>query len=184
MATPFTGRLRTSTPSFLRKRPDTLPIEDPRFLGGVGVPAEEREDPWNWEGWTVALVRLAIGKIANVHKLDPEVLRARALKGREKTQETFRVEIQRLEAKAAPLEDKVQEETDRLRARRMLPDDQVLNKVTRYEAHLSRQMQQALHTLERLQRSRAGESCPHRQFSTVTVEAEPKLLTDGTTAEA
>jgi hypothetical protein len=53
----------------------------------------------------------------------------------------------------------------------VLPDDATLNKVTRYEAHLSRQMLQSLHTLERLQAARAGQSVPPPAALDVTVEA-------------
>ena len=59
----------------------------------------------------------------------------------------------------------------------MLPDDTTLNKVTRYEAHLSRQMLQALHTLERLQAARAGQPVPPPAALDVTVDAPP--LADG-----
>jgi hypothetical protein len=44
-----------------------------------------------------------------------------------------------------------------MRQRRMPPEEAVLEKITRYEAHLSRQMLQGLHTLERLQAARAGQ---------------------------
>jgi len=42
-----------------------------------------------------------------------------------------------------------------------LPDEKTLEKIARYEAHLSRQMYQALHELENLQRHRTtGEGVP------------------------
>jgi hypothetical protein len=44
---------------------------------------------------------------------------------------------------------------------RILPDDKTLEKISRYEAHLSRQLYQALHELENLQRYRTtGEGVP------------------------
>ncbi len=43
---------------------------------------------------------------------------------------------------------------------RVLPRVEVLEKVTRYEAHLSRQLYAALHELEALQTKRAGDSAP------------------------
>jgi len=43
------------------------------------------------------------------------------------------------------------------RARRMLPDDVSLRKITRYEAHLHRQYVSCLHQLEALQARRRGE---------------------------
>ena len=43
---------------------------------------------------------------------------------------------------------------------RILPSEEDLQKVARYEAHLSRQMYQALHELEALQKRRSGGSAP------------------------
>jgi hypothetical protein len=42
----------------------------------------------------------------------------------------------------------------------MLPEDHTLQKITRYEAHLSRQLLQALHELQRLQAARGGQPVP------------------------
>jgi hypothetical protein len=55
--------------------------------------------------------------------------------------------------------------------RAALPDAPTLDRVTRYEAHLSRQMLQALHTLERLQAARAGRDVPPPAAADVTVDA-------------
>jgi hypothetical protein len=41
-----------------------------------------------------------------------------------------------------------------------LPDQADLQRISRYEAHLSRQMYQALHELEALQRGRGGKAAP------------------------
>jgi selenocysteine lyase/cysteine desulfurase len=44
---------------------------------------------------------------------------------------------------------------------RILPDEKTLEKISRYEAHLSRQLYQALHELENLQKHRTtGEGVP------------------------
>ncbi len=43
---------------------------------------------------------------------------------------------------------------------RILTDRADLEKISRYEAHLSRQMYQALHELEALQARRAGKRAP------------------------
>jgi hypothetical protein len=47
-----------------------------------------------------------------------------------------------------------------------------LEKIQRYESHVSRQLQQALHTLERLQKMKAGESVPAPAVLDVTVSGE------------
>jgi hypothetical protein len=57
--------------------------------------------------------------------------------------------------------EEVEGEVSRHRRERILPDEKTLEKVTRYETHLSRQMYQALHELENLQRHRTtGEGVP------------------------
>ncbi len=42
----------------------------------------------------------------------------------------------------------------------MLPDEKTLEKVARYEAHLSRQLYKAMHKLEALQTRRQGGTTP------------------------
>ncbi len=46
------------------------------------------------------------------------------------------------------------------RRARILPTEEELQRITRYEAHLSRQMYQALHELEALQKRRTGGESP------------------------
>jgi hypothetical protein len=48
-----------------------------------------------------------------------------------------------------------------MRRERLLPGDKTLKKISRYEAHLSRQLYHALHELENLQKRRImGEGTP------------------------
>jgi hypothetical protein len=56
--------------------------------------------------------------------------------------------------------EKVQKQLVEMRRGRILPLDSDLEKINRYEAHLSRQMYQALHELEALQKRRGGEATP------------------------
>ena len=51
-------------------------------------------------------------------------------------------------------------EHERMRRMRVLPPDSRLNTIIRYEAHLNRQLYQALHELEALQARRRGEPAP------------------------
>ena len=46
------------------------------------------------------------------------------------------------------------------RRARILPSEEAMQKIARYEAHLSRQMYQALHELEALQKRRSGREAP------------------------
>jgi hypothetical protein len=66
------------------------------------------------------------------------------------------------EARSAALKkEEVEREIARKSRERILPDDISLQKIARYEAHLSRQLYQALHELENLQKHRTtGEGVP------------------------
>jgi hypothetical protein len=66
----------------------------------------------------------------------------------------WKAERTRLEA------EKVERQLHNMRRERLLPDDKTLEKVARYEAHLSRLFHKALHELEALQIRRLGGSAP------------------------
>jgi hypothetical protein len=55
--------------------------------------------------------------------------------------------------------------------RHILPNEAELTKISRYEAHLSREMYRALHELEALQKRRAGEPTPLARIDVQGVEA-------------
>jgi hypothetical protein len=67
-----------------------------------------------------------------------------------------RYEVVRLEGAAK----EVQAQILNKRRERVLPDQADLQRISRYEAHLSRQMYQALHELEALQTRRGGKAAP------------------------
>jgi hypothetical protein len=56
--------------------------------------------------------------------------------------------------------EKVERDLRNMARERLLPDERVLEKVSRYEAHLSRGLYKALHELEALQTRRLGGSAP------------------------
>jgi hypothetical protein len=62
---------------------------------------------------------------------------------------------------AAHKKEEVEQEISRKVRERILPDEKTLEKISRYEAHLSRQLYHALHELENLQKYRTtGEGVP------------------------
>jgi hypothetical protein len=62
---------------------------------------------------------------------------------------------------AAHRKKEVEQEISRKARERILPDEKTLEKISRYEAHLSRQLYHALHELENLQKHRTtGEGMP------------------------
>jgi hypothetical protein len=153
-------------------------VEDKDFLTGLGIPADEHDAPFAWYGWTAGLVRQAVAKMAASCQVSPEKVLARAVKDRREMQDEGKAKVKSFEAKVRDLRRRLKTKADRLTRGRMLPQDALLQKVTRYEAHLSRQMLQALHELQRLQAVRAGEPVPAPAALDVTVEG------GGTTGDA
>ena len=107
-------------------------------------------ESWRYTGWNTKLVRQAIEVISAHTGKDLNGLLEVARQG---AQDDVYGAMQR----AQILEGK---EQDRMSRERLLPDDKTLEKIARYEAHISRQMYQALHELEALQTRRAGGSAP------------------------
>jgi hypothetical protein len=102
-----------------------------------------------WDGWTVSLVRECISAIASAAKEVQEELIEAA---------TERARLEIISAKAAT--ERVEQDLARMSRERLLPDEKTLEKVARYEAHLSRLFHKALHELEALQVRRAGGAAP------------------------
>ena len=119
-----------------------LPEEVPDWAGPEG-------DMIEWDGWTVSLVRGCISAIASAAKEDEEKLIELA---------TERARLDIISAKAAAR--RVEQDLTRMESERLLPDDKTLEKVARYEAHLSRLLHKSLHELEALQIRRSGGSAP------------------------
>ena len=121
------------------------------LLEGISIPgvpdgAQARED---FEGWTAGAVRAGIEAVARATDEDPEELlefatdsARRAIIGKEQAAE------------------RVARDLERMGRERLLPGVEVLEKVARYEAHLSRLLYKTMHELEALQTRRRGASAP------------------------
>jgi hypothetical protein len=135
-------------------------IEDPDFLIGLGLPENEVDEAYCWHGWTAGMVRQGAAKLAKSVGIAPERLLAKALKKRRDIQDQNTDAVQKLEATIKVIRRRLKTKEDRLTRERMLPKANTLQKITRYEAHLSRQLLQALHELQRLQAARGGQAVP------------------------
>jgi hypothetical protein len=102
-----------------------------------------------WDGWTVSLVRECISAIASAAKEEEEGMIEAA---------TERARLEIISAKSAA--ERVEQDLARMSQERLLPDEKTLEKVARYEAHLSRGLYKALHELEALQVRRTGGAAP------------------------
>jgi hypothetical protein len=115
-------------------------------IPGVPENTQERED---YAGWTAGAVRAGIEAIATATDEDPEELL-------EVATDAARRSIIGKEQAA----DQVERDLERMSRERLLPDEKTLEKVQRYEAHLSRGLFQAMHELEALQARRTGSAAP------------------------
>jgi hypothetical protein len=118
-------------------------------LPGVPEWAGLYEDTAEWDGWSVGLVRECLSAIASTAGEDPEGLM-------EGARETARLDVISAKHEA----EWVEADLSNMRRERLLPDEKTLEKVSRYEAHLSRLMFKALHELEALQVRRSGGAAP------------------------
>jgi len=114
----------------------------PEWAGLYGDIAE-------WDGWNAGLVRECLDIVASAAGEDLEELMEGA-----KTKARLDV------ISAKHTAEEVEEQLRNMRRERLLPDVRTLEKVSRYEAHLSRLMFKSLHELEALQTRRAGGTAP------------------------
>jgi hypothetical protein len=121
------------------------------LLDEISIPGVP-ENTLEWEdynGWTAGAVRAGIDAIATATDEDPEELL-------EVATNSARRDIIGKEQAA----EQVQRDLERMSRERLLPDEKTLEKVARYEAHLSRGLYKAMHELEALQARRTGDAAP------------------------
>jgi hypothetical protein len=126
-------------------------IESDEVLEELSVPGVP-EDVETWEdykGWTAGKVRVGIEAIAKATGEDPDELLEYAA-------DAARRDVIGKEQAA----EQVARDLARMSRERLLPRVEVLEKVARYEAHLSRGLYKALHELEALQTRRLGGAAP------------------------
>jgi hypothetical protein len=125
-------------------------VDPSELLESISVPGLPDSDSWEgYKGWTAGLVRAVIEKVAQATDEEPEELLEAAIRSTK-----WKAERSKLEA------EKVERDLRNMARERLLPDEKTLEKVARYEAHLSRGLYKCLHELEALQTRRQGGSAP------------------------
>jgi hypothetical protein len=125
-------------------------VDPEELLGSVSVSGLPESDSWEgYEGWTAGLVRMVIDAIAQATDEEPEELLEAATRDAR-----FKAERTKRET------EKVERDLRNMARERLLPDEKTLEKVARYEAHLSRGLYKAMHELEALQIRRSGGAAP------------------------
>jgi hypothetical protein len=125
--------------------------EAEELLENLSVPGlDEGTSPEEFEGWTAGLLHRAVEQIvSSADREGPEAVLEAAMRSAE-----WKVK------KAKQTAEEVERDLERMSRERLLPDEKTLEKVARYEAHLSRGLYKALHELEALQVRRAGGAAP------------------------
>jgi len=126
-------------------------IELEEVMEGISVPGvPEGVEAWEeYEGWTAGKVWAGIEAIAKATGEDPDELLESVTDG-------VRRDVIGKEQAA----EQVAKDLERMGRERLLPRVEVLEKVARYEAHLTRGLYKAMHELEALQTRRLGGSAP------------------------
>ena len=106
-------------------------------------------------------MRAGIEAIASVTNEDPEELL-------EVATDSATRDVTRKEQAA----EQVERDLERMGRERLLPEEKILEKVGRYEAHLSRLMFKAMHELEALQVRRSGRAAPLARLDVDGVAAD------------
>ena len=125
---------------------------------GKGIAQEELKLPGDLQD-THELTELPAMKAADVREC-LEVIAAHASLDPDELLEAAIREARYEAAVAAHKKEDIEQEVSREVAERILPDEKTLEKISRYEAHLSRQLYHALHELEALQTRRFGGHSP------------------------
>jgi hypothetical protein len=145
-------------------------IADHEFLAQIGVPAEWRDEAEWWGGWNVGIVRAGVRIIAADAGVTEAWLLERAEKESDRGAAVGRGKATQLENELATTKLMNAADERAARARSSLPAGDVVDKVTRYESHLNKQLTQTLHTLERLRAIRDGNPPAPPLALDVTVE--------------
>jgi hypothetical protein len=125
-------------------------VDPEELLERISLPGLPDSDSWEgYEGWTAGLVRAVMEQIAKATGEEPEELLEAATRSAR-----YKAERAKLEA------EKVERDLRNMTRERLLPDEKTLEKVARYEAHLSRGLFKAMHELEALQVRRTGGAAP------------------------
>ena len=125
-------------------------VDPEELLESISVPGLPDSNSWEgYEGWTAGLVRAVIDAIAQTTDEEPEELVEAATRDA-----WFKMERTKLEA------ENVERDLRNMVRERLLPDEKTLEKVARYEGHLSRGLYKALHELKALKVRRAGGAAP------------------------
>jgi hypothetical protein len=125
--------------------------EAEKLLENLSVPGlEEGTSPEQFGDWTAGLLHRALEQIASsADREGPEAVLEAAMRSAE-----WKVK------KAKKSAEEVERDLERMGRERLLPDEKTLEKVARYESHLSRGLYKALHELEALQARRVGVAAP------------------------
>jgi hypothetical protein len=140
--------------------PESTPcpwVEDAEFLAALGA---SEDDDFDHVSWTAGLVRRGLALIGKYGRMTAERIARLTARGLDEYHDDLRRSVAELAAEVRALQERRRMRVERHRARLLLPEGDGEGKVLRYESHLSRQLFQTLHELQRLQAAREGQPVP------------------------
>jgi hypothetical protein len=144
----------------VRQKMDGKVRSMPDFVKMLCLPAEAQTDDYLWAGWTAAIVRHALRKLASVIGLSYEDLLAQRQKYHSEYAQHKENWCRMHQTGVDDLTLRIQEKESRLRRDRMLPDEKILTKIARYEGHLGKQLNQAFQEFRRFQQAHRDRADP------------------------
>jgi len=139
-----------------------------KFLLAVGLPESATDRAFEWDGWTAGLIRKGLGILAENRRLDMPAVVAEALNTRATRRKVASEKVAEAERELQRAQDAVRLVESRRLLAALLPTDEVVGLLHRYEGHHFRQMREAVHTLHRLQRAKAARSGPESATADAT----------------
>lgn len=133
------------------KKPD---VESDDFLTALGVPEPHLDTAEGWDGWTAAVVRAGLKRLADSAGWTVErLLMGAAVFVAEDTAEAVR-NVERFRGELATATARTAESEGGKQRLKAMPGEATLNAVMRYEPYLAKQLAEALDLLRRVQSER------------------------------
>src|SRR5262245_7136642 len=118
-----------------------------KFLLAIGLPESATDRPFEWDGWTAGVLRKGLGILAANQRLDMSAVVGEAVKGRSTRRRVASEVVAEAEREVERARDTVRVIESRRLLAALLPTDEVIGLLHRYEGHHFRQMTDAINTL-------------------------------------
>jgi hypothetical protein len=113
-----------------------------------------------WPDWCTEDLREYLAALESVESRAPDQLREKPLLFTQEEFDGLQKWLAEALAEVEQIQSRMRARVERERRERLLPSEKEMERLSRYEAHLSRELYKALHELEALQARRRGQPAP------------------------